>query len=369
MLCIVCIHALAFVHGGRTVTRRAVLSAPTVVAVASSPAGAGMSALFSHTLTAVQVSGVSIPVAIWRPVDDTSKNQIPAAYPYKIDIGKIAAKLRVRWLSWLPSFDYALPCGAAMAAPLAGFPRAREGDCILFAHGFLGSVYDFAHAAEALAADGFTVVAPELPESLSAGYIPPDGLDRTTIIAATRELVGASSRWGIFGHSAGAGSALMQPETYVLGRGCFAGGAGRFGSYERSAREPLFVCSSNGDGCNSFMGLADPDLRRIFEADGATVLFQSLPDAYATPARPPARAAFVFAADNSPAPLPCHISFLWNEVDDAMISLLSPLLPLAKALGLFLLDFDVYRENQDAKATAALLVPALRRFFLANSAR
>ena len=31
------------------------------------------------------------------------------------------------------------------------------------------------------------------------------------IIAAARELVGAPGRWGIFGHSAGAGSSLLQP--------------------------------------------------------------------------------------------------------------------------------------------------------------
>ena len=38
------------------------------------------------------------------------------------------------------------------------------------------------HACELLAADGFTVVAPELPESLTASYIPADGPDRTTIL-------------------------------------------------------------------------------------------------------------------------------------------------------------------------------------------
>ena len=122
------------------------------------------------------------------------------------------------------------------------------------------------------------------------------------------------------------------------------------------------------------MGLgADADLRPLLAAaDGPerTTLFASLDEAYASPrAAPPPRAAFVFADDNSPAPLPNHISFLWSDVDDAMISLLSPLLPLAKALGLFLLDFDVYRENRDAEATAAALVPALRRFFLVSSAR
>ena len=49
----------------------------------------------------------------------------------------------------------------------------------------------------------------------------------------------------------------------------------------------------------------------------------------------------------------------------------SALLPLWRlagfALGLFLLDFDVYRENRDAEQTAAALVPALRRFFLSSS--
>lgn len=261
-------------------------------------------------------------------------------------------------------------CGAAAPVPLEGFGRARDGDAILFAHGFLGSVYDFAHAAEALASDGFTVVAPELPESLCASYIPPDGLGREEIIAAARELIGAPGRWGIFGHSAGAGSSLFQPGEYLLGRAAFAGGAGRIAAYASS--DPLFLCSSNGDGCNQFMGLgAEADLRPILAAaspDGReTTLFASLGEAYASPERSPKRGAFIFASDNSPAPLPNHISFLWSEVDGAMVSLLSPLIPLAKGLGLFLLDFDVYVANRDAEQTAAALVPALRRFFLSSS--
>ena len=71
---------------------------------------------------------------------------------------------------------------------------------------------------EALARDGFTVLAPELPESLAASYQDDDGiLTREKIIEASRELVGGQ-RWGIFGHSAGAGSALRQPGSYTLGR-------------------------------------------------------------------------------------------------------------------------------------------------------
>jgi len=370
-------------HG--TLPRRAVLlgtPAAAVLTAAAPPAAALSSLPFEHSLTSVDIAGAVIPVAVWRPrktAPTTAAPPPPPPYPYKIDIGKIAAKLRVGWLSWLPTFDYALPCGAVAAAPLlssdgSGFGRARDGDAILFAHGFLGSVYDFAHAAEALAADGFTVIAPELPESLCASYIPPDGLGREEIIAAARELVGAEegARWGIFGHSAGAGSSLLQPGEYRLGRAAFAGGAGRIARY--ASRDPLFLCSSNGDGCNRFMGLgADADLRPLLTADDGpttTTLFTSLDEAYASPREaPPPRGAFVFADDNSPAPLPSHISFLWSEVDDAMVSLLSPLLPLAKALGLFLLDFDVYRENRDAERTAAALVPALRRFFLVSSAR
>eukprot|EP00908_Phaeocystis_cordata_P017072 Transcript_28407.p2 GENE.Transcript_28407~~Transcript_28407.p2 ORF type:complete len:235 (-),score=70.73 Transcript_28407:46-750(-) len=218
------------------------------------------------------------------------------------------------------------------------------------------------------------------------------------IIAAARELVPTSGRWGIFGHSAGAGSSLLQPGEYRLGRAAFAGGAGRMAqarhprlacaspppdlrpisapgprAAQYASKDPLFLCSSNGDGCNRFMGLGEEaDLRPLLAAPGPsgqpTTLFASLADAYAAPERrPPPRAAFVFASDNSPAPLPNHISFLWSEVDDAMVSLLSPLLPLAKALGLFLLDFDVYRENRDAEQTAAALVPALRRFYLSSS--
>ncbi len=62
-------------------------------------------------------------------------------------------------------------------------------------------------------------------------------------------------------------------------------------------------------------------------------------------------------------PLPSHISFLWAESNEAMVRLLSPLIPVAKALGLFLLDFDVYTERRDAEPTARLVVPAVRRFF------
>ena len=354
--------------------RRAVITAAPAVTTAmsaASPSAAAQQAQrdFAHSLTSIEVQGLNIPVAIWRPADQPVAS-VPPTYPYAINIGKIAAKLKVGFLSWLPRFSYELPCGAAeVSSPPAGFSTARRGDCLLFAHGFLGSIYDFAHAAEALAADGFTVVAPELPESLSASYIPTESLTRDEILAAARALLdeeaasGVSNRrWGIFGHSAGAGSALMQRGEYSLGRACLAPG---FRGY--SGSDPLFLCASEGDGCTRFMRT---DLRSALIADGPCTFFSSLGEAYASPtASLPPRAAFIFTADNTPAPLPNHISFLWKEVDESMASLLSPLLPLAKALGLFLLDFDVYLENRDAEQTAEVVVPALRRFFLSSSAR
>lgn len=358
--------------------RRAVITAASTISTAMSAADSAVATeypplRFEHSLTSVDVGDVNIPVAIWRPVDQLAASAIPPPpYPYSIDIGKIAAKLRVGFLSWLPSFDYKLPCGAAEVRSLpAGFSSARRGDCLLFAHGFLGSVYDFAHAAEALAADGFTVVAPELPESLSASYKPTEGLSRDEILAAARALLDDEAapgvqrrRWGIFGHSAGAGSALLQRGDFTLGRACLATGFRQ--GY--AGQDPLFLCASEGDGCTRFM---QTDLRSALLADAtACTFFDSLDEAYASPASaPPHRGCFIFTAENSPSPLPCHISFLWREVDDAMASLLSPLLPLAKALGLFLLDFDVYLETRDAEQTAQLVVPALRRFFLSSSSR
>jgi len=49
------------------------------------------------------------------------------------------------------------------------------------------------------------------------------------------------------------------------------------------------------------------------------------------------------------------------------VELLSPFLPLAKALKLFLLDFDTYLEARDAEVTARAVVPAVLRFFGAGS--
>ena len=41
---------------------------------------------------------------------------------------------------------------------------------VLLAHGYLGSRFDLSHIREALASEGFLVLASEYPESLAASY-------------------------------------------------------------------------------------------------------------------------------------------------------------------------------------------------------
>ncbi len=355
-----------------TVSSRIPARAPTAVASVAQPP-----TRFAYDLRSVNVNGVTVPVACWCPATlCTDETASATEYPYAIDVGRIAARLRVGWLSWLPRFDRPLPCGTTSWNGLpSGFSRsARQGDAIIFAHGFLGSPYDCAHICEALASDGFLVCAPEMPESLAASYREPEsGITREEIITASRELWGGQARrWGIFGHSAGAGSALYQRGGFPLGRVGLC--PGYRGGVDTS--DPIFLIASDGDGCNRFQQIP---LRTILAAEAhaglKTTLFSTAEEAYASPRAgdSPRRGALVFSA-TEPAitaapPLPCHISFLWSKSNDALVTLLAPLLPLAQALGIFVLDFDVFLRNRDSEATAATTTPAVRRFFLVGSGR
>jgi hypothetical protein len=354
-------------------------------AAASTPAGQ-QSLPFSYSQQSLEIEGVRIPIAVWRPIES------PAApspmYSYVIDIGGIAKNFRVGWLlGWLPRKEFSLPpAGAVFEGPAPSASAARiPGDSIMFTHGFLGSPLDSAHICEALAERGFTVSAPEFPESLCASYANPAGISREEIVAATRELVdgGRGARWGIFGHSAGAGTALRQPGKYELGRCALCPG---FRGYDMD--DPLLVVASEGDAVNKLLVSNGVDVVANLASDadlgrGATTFYSQAADVFAERS-PPRRGALIYRekegglplepAEGSPLPagatqLPNHISFLWTGVDEAMIDLLSPLLPIAKALRLFVLDFDTYIDARDAEATASDVGPAVIRFFAAGSRR
>ena len=319
----------------------------------------------------VDVEGVSIPVAVWcqdsrRPTGGGGAWVPTEEYGYTVDIGRIASKLRVGWLSWLPSRTYSLaPAGVPPWRGAACASQARAGDALLFAHGFLGSPFDMAHACEALASDGFVVAAPELPESLAASYEAREGVTREAIVAATQAALGDEPRrWGIWGHSAGSGTALSQPGEFALGRACLACPLGR--ALEARVNDPLFLCASEGDGCNRFSETSPADSLTLAAVNKAPPFstFESADLAYAGPSLP-RRGVLLFREGD--ALLPNHISFLWTRTNEALFDLLSAFLPLAKALNLFLLDFDTEKEARLAAPTAAKVVPALRRFFGRNA--
>jgi hypothetical protein len=59
---------------------------------------------------------------------------------------------------------------------------------------------------------------------------------------------------------------------------------------------------------------------------------------------------------------PNHISFLAGNANDAMVSFLSPLLPVAQALSIPVLDFDKYKVSRDSSATAKVVIPMVSAF-------
>jgi hypothetical protein len=75
----------------------------------------------------------------------------------------------------------------------------------------------------------------------------------------------------------------------------------------------------------------------------------------------PNRAALIFDRPDSPN-LFNHISFLAEGVNDAMVSFLSPLLPVAQALSIPVLDFDRYQSSRDSVATAEVVRPLVTRY-------
>ena len=148
------------------VPRRSILAAPLLAssrsarpaAVAAATASSGFTAttgsLVSLSSTQVLVNGLTIPVAIWAPASSTPIGQRTETYAYTISIGRIAARLGVNWLTWLPAKQFSLaPAGTdggvSSAGPGAGggesSVQAGSGDALIFAHGFLGNTYTYIH--------------------------------------------------------------------------------------------------------------------------------------------------------------------------------------------------------------------------------
>mmetsp|Transcript_8497 Transcript_8497/g.21211 ORF Transcript_8497/g.21211 Transcript_8497/m.21211 type:complete len:403 (+) Transcript_8497:32-1240(+) len=304
------------------------------------------------------LGGESIPISVWYPPEDGGSAVAGAAkYPHKISVGKITTLL-TRGSLKAPEF-------LGPSTTLAGEAQLKKGaspqpglPAIIFCHGYLGSRFDMLHVCEALASKGFVVAAPELPESLSAGFTPNDDTTRTAIVEATINLLNRnwkiSDKVGLFGHSAGGGTSTMMPGSFSLGRVAIAGFRGYAGS------DRLLVIASKGDGIIPVKGIeaALPAGCSIYrEEEGAKEFISKGLGGGKS-------AALLFEKGIGQAPLPPnHISFLSEPTNDALVTFLSPLLPVARILDVPVLDFDKYQEARDSRETAKAFIPVVLSFF------
>lgn len=355
----------------------ALSSSTTAKAAVATPNTASTRTVAYKALTISGDLGVTVPVACWFPTtNDGASTASPRqarsifgvpcnpfgkgrssllTYEHRISVRRIG-ELLAGW-DFIPSFvskDYAL-APAFQIADGSTMELPKEGPVVLLAHGYLGSRFDLSHLAEKLAGEGFTCFAPEYPESLAASFDRREGLDRRRITDTLLKTI--SSKWkvqpstyGIVGHSLGCGTVLATgDDTWT--RVCIAG----FPRNRDGTPIPgnVLLLSSMNDGAVS--------LARIGGKKGIPSDFTVLEEDTLTGGNAglmPSRAAIIFDRPDAPN----HISFLAENVNDAMIEFLSPLLPVAQALSIPVLDFDRYQKSRDSRATAAVVHPIVAAY-------
>ncbi|KAL7543182.1 hypothetical protein ACHAXR_012468 [Thalassiosira sp. AJA248-18] len=315
-----------------------------------------MNTIIYHPLS-INVDGVQVPVAAWHPSMEEDNTQMNSnfSYEHRISVSKIGKSLA----GWnLPSFvdrNFFLQpntsLGGFNAIQIAASSNQQQqqqqslpqsAPVVLLAHGYLGSRFDLSHLGEAWPPK----------ESLAASYdvttsttgIP---IDRTII---TKQLLGTlTGEWnvqprayGIVGHSLGCGTVDRTGDA-TWTRVCLAGGY-------PSVRGPncLFIGSIN-DGAVS-VNRAVAALREYNFA----MLNEQMVRSKSWDKKLPSRSSLIFT---NPSNAPNHISFLAEGTNDAMVEFLSPLLPLARILGIPVLDFDKYQMSRDSKATGDVVIP------------
>ena len=411
---------------------------------ASSPAFARSGAaihrvVFEDARVAIPGSGQSVPVATWFPDASGAGAAAPSAisdrrdpassplyYPHAISVAKIARVLlntpesTPRWLDRQTPLLAASHVRSAARGETSSASSARAATSsdkvAVLCHGYLGSRFDLVDLAEALASEGFLVLAPEFAESLASPETTPayarPGEPPPTHPSATRDEVvdaalrafapgffeasdvgasGGAPRVVIAGQSAGASTATSA-------RGPFAARVAIAGfrppppesleAREALLRDPLLVVASAGDGVISlypresgafgaYEGIAAsvegmPARVPKYDIGAFAVRVRETRAEKADAASPRAEAKRAKGASALNAfltyeppggdggatdGLPCHISFLSSRTNDAMVEVLSPLLPVARAVGVPVLDFDVYQTTRDSDAVNAQLVP------------
>lgn len=329
---------------------------------------------------------VNVPVSIWYPIgdgtnDSTASQQAEIKYSYRISLRRIG-QLLAKW-DFIPEFiskNFDLNPSISTTSTVRvvdgkNIPISTTIDganVVFLAHGFLGSRSDLAYIAEDLAAQGFLCVASEYPESLEASYPRLEGLDRNVIngrlIPYVEDVVSQPIlSYSAIGHSLGCGTVLQMGDDswnrILMGSGKAPElpsssqndkpVESTFGKYKTPVigGRLLFISSVNDGPVTSWGG-------GIKIPQGYTILQESQLDTM----RPTAdRVALVFDREDAPN----HISYLSENVNDAMLSFLSPLLPVTQALNIPVLDFDKYASSRDSVPTGKVLKPLISDFLLA----
>ena len=392
--------------------------------------------VFDDARVAIPGSGQRVPVATWFPdasgtgagaepsviSERRGPDSSPLYYPHAISVAKIARVLlntpesTPRWLDrQTPLLAAPGVRAAARGETSHASGHAAPDKVAVLCHGYLGSRFDLVDLAEALASEGFLVLAPEFAESLASPETTPayarPGEPPPTHPSATRDEVvdaalrafapgffeasdvgasGGAPRVVIAGQSAGASTATSA-------RGPFAARVAIAGfrppppesleAREALLRDPLLVVASAGDGVISLY----PRESGAFGAyEGIAASVESMParvpkydvgefaarvremgtlndaDARRRAKETSGNALNAFLTYEPPGGdggamdgLPCHISFLSSRTNDAMVEVLSPLLPVARAIGVPVLDFDKYQTTRDSDAVNAELVPLI----------
>lgn len=296
-------------------------------------------------------------------------------YQHFISVGKIVEVLQGALLPRSVGWEFDLQAGMpifADASPLVPETSAAsetptrlqqlrssagllpKNCAVIFAHGYLGSRFDMLHLCERLASQGFVVAASDFSEGLSGAVSELPRRDIVAELLAKLRRAWGAQQFGIVGHSAGGGTATVSPGPFACGRVAVAGLAPGYDD-----PDPLLVLASEGDGVvrlervlqaipSGTPCVEDPGNYDLSKKSGAVLLRRGLKDGHQAP---------------------CHISFLSAETNKAMISLLSPLLPVARVLEVPVLDFDTYLELQDSEEVAAATLPLIEDFFCTNAAK
>lgn len=351
--------ALTLTNSGSVAALALSQNAPTVSQARSSIAqNPSASVAYKSLQVPIDEFGVNVPIACWFPSnEDDPKANVPptnydtVSYEHRISVRRIG-QLLAGWnfIPDLVSRKFSLRPSSPTVTNGDSLSLPVSSPVVLLAHGYLGSRFDMSHLAEKLASEGFVCMAAEYPESLAASFDRVEGLTRQTINHKLLDMM--QNDWklkppsfGIVGHSLGCGTAIETGDE-SWARVCIAGFPRRRDGSSIEG-DMLFLTSMN-DGAVSLSrlggkGAIPSDFVVLEESSLQSVIQNGLPK----------RAALVYDRPDAPN----HISFLSEGVNDAMIDLLSPLLPVAQSFKIPVLDFDRYQISRDSIATARAYHP------------